>query len=63
MVEDIGTSKFEVACVANGEEKMEKLKEKAGLAAEEGRKWNDVVEIPDTDEESEGSWKDAVELD
>lgn len=63
MVEDIGTSKFEMACMANGEKKMEKLKEKAGLPAEGGGKWKDVVEIPDTDEESEGSWKDAVELD
>ena len=63
LIEDIGTSKFGMACVANGEKRMERLKEKAGLPAEGGRKWNDLVEIPDTDEESEGSWKDAVELD
>ena len=63
MVEDIGTSKFEMACVANGETKMVKLKQKAGLPSEGASKWKDVVEIPDTDEESEGSWRDALELD
>lgn len=63
MIVDIGTSKFEMVCVANGEKKMERLKEETGLPTEGGRKWNDVVEIADTDEESEGSWKDAVELD
>lgn len=74
MVEAIGQSNFEVGLIANGERKLEKLREKAGLPKEGRLKYADVVEIPDTedeDEESSGeeqsgsgrSWKDAVELD